>query len=644
MGSIAIHQEVSTYVIKELAQIRPDEEYIYLYLGSFLTDISQLRDPYANFVGKRALLDTARAGSFWLSLPILGLPLAHVLRLPTWIDELLGTLRGNQRYGALVRFLSHIARFLTHQLFADESNTRAWLSRLRSGVERDPLQEAELLGFPVQPMTPGEVDRVFGPVLGFTQYYPHEHLDLPPYREGPAQRDSVLYRPQRRKLMGYLEEQIQYISEELTQLELRWVRHRSMQASHQARRDVLVRLGHILHAIEDYFFHSNFAELFHWKQLQTRYPRRRVEDAGDYDWMLVHSWPERLSDPESIKLRRRFARRLRYPVYEPDRGFGASGRYRESPNTSSDATNIVYTGGFGQSDLFHTVHSALIALEELLRNDERGRHVVNSGLVLIKVMFDRNERHQVAISAAYKEQRMAEHKKQVLDGSYERIIVNLQRDGNITAAGARELRKAIAIDKEFDERFESVLADLPGVGGFLISFFAALQRSIDESAREVERLNQRGARSVVDKGTFNGASEETIGSHSLLAKDEAEDNPLRKQAVALAMHASAMIGSLLAQRVNQEPSLNRGLDWDSIVRHYLRFPSGQRDRWESLIDARVAAGSQLWFAEAMSIADRPRFGMLGPDRQGDKLQRRREGRKAELLEQRYRGLEARVDV
>jgi hypothetical protein len=95
----------------------------------------------------------------------LGLPLAHVLRLPTWIDELLGTLRGNQRYGVLVRFFFHIARFLTHQLFADESNTRAWLTRLRSGIERDPLQEAELLGFPVQPMTPGEVDRVFGAVL-----------------------------------------------------------------------------------------------------------------------------------------------------------------------------------------------------------------------------------------------------------------------------------------------------------------------------------------------------------------------------------------------------------------------------------------------------------------------------------------------
>ncbi|MCI0663389.1 MAG: hypothetical protein L0220_20175, partial [Acidobacteria bacterium] len=301
MGHILAHAEISKHVIAQLTKVRPGEEYTYLELGNFLTDIDQFRDPYANFSAKSSILISAVRAK--LPAPIIGLPIIAASIL-AWRDELLGKAEPNKRYGALASFFTHVARFATHQFFAEDSPIHLYSSTGLTGTMR---------GDNIRLLTPAEVNRVFDAV--FTQYYPHEHLDFPPYREGPDHRDSKLYQRAKRGLIGYLEEQLQYVSEEFTKIELSWVLNRDRSASHESRRDILVRLGHLLHTVEDYFFHSNFIEIYQWNRLQRHYPYRRVANMEDYDFLLHHGLLGTRHDAKSILLRRRLGRRLRYPVF-----------------------------------------------------------------------------------------------------------------------------------------------------------------------------------------------------------------------------------------------------------------------------------------------------------------------------------------
>jgi hypothetical protein len=84
-------------------------------------------------------------------------------------------------------------------------------------------------------------------------------------------------------LLVYLEDDLRYLSEQLTWLEASWRkalvrRHDPMSA--RERQHALVTLGHILHAVEDYFFHTNLPEAHAWaaaaesSRPKTATPRR----------------------------------------------------------------------------------------------------------------------------------------------------------------------------------------------------------------------------------------------------------------------------------------------------------------------------------------------------------------------------------
>ena len=117
----------------------------------------------------------------------------------------------------------------------------------------------------------------------FTQYYPHEHTDQPPYvwdASEPARRAEVVrHQPAPRgsltrqgRIMNAVDnDYIQYLAERLTKLEAEWRRFKPADA--EARRKALVRLGKILHGVEDWFFHSNVVELVRLRQFKP--PARR---------------------------------------------------------------------------------------------------------------------------------------------------------------------------------------------------------------------------------------------------------------------------------------------------------------------------------------------------------------------------------
>jgi len=54
-GEVLRHAEVFHNTMEKIGSLRPDEEYTYLELGNFLTDVSQFRDPYAHMLAKRTI-------------------------------------------------------------------------------------------------------------------------------------------------------------------------------------------------------------------------------------------------------------------------------------------------------------------------------------------------------------------------------------------------------------------------------------------------------------------------------------------------------------------------------------------------------------------------------------------------------------
>lgn len=622
MGTITAHAEISIHVIQQLAKVRPDEEYVYLELGNYLTDVSQFRDPYSYLhARKTVLLEATRAA---LPIPIVGLPTVAGVAGP-WLDEMLGKPDPAHRHGALAQFFTSIIHGLTHFFIANDSRYQAFL-----------LGPLNTLGISLQFPSPSELDRVFAKF--YTQYYPHEHLDFPPYhdpeREGPNYRTSE-YRRQSSGLIGYLEDQQQSISEELSKIELAWVKSRTQASSHPDRHDLLIRLGHALHAVEDYFFHSNFAEIYQWERILGRNPVRQVRNKSDHDWLLLHGLDGTRYDSNSaLLLKRRLSRRLRYPIFDPK--VGAMFQYEPSRTASEEATDLVYTGGFGSNDVYHTIHDGLLSLQELFSGQDVGKKLTNSDLVLVRVLFNEEVRQRMVKDEEYAASLVKQHRDQTNQGVYIRKIKEGQDKGDFTSSCARELQSAFELDKTIENKYKG---RLPGPGGFLIKFLAAAQRESMKSHARVATMNGN-EQSIFDESTFNGASAETIGTHSLLSKDAKEKQPLRDYVMALAKHASTSLALLMAQRVNQDQNPAHGLDWLSIVRYFMRFPNRSPQSWEAQIITSIDENSNL--PAPSDVLDRPNFRILGPDSRFDELQARRNGTTTSMLEKRYQQLESRA--
>jgi len=644
MGNIRAHAECSAHVIAQLSKVLPDEDYLYLELGNYLTDVSQFRDPFAYFSAKKQVINAA---TFLFSLPIVGLPIRGVATATTaledWIKDLLGEAKPDKRYtGALALFFTHFVAAVTHQLFGPKCLPQS-LKAL----------SPKLIGPNIHCLTPEEVDRVLRKAATplhpspFTQYYPHEHLDLPPYKEGPQQSNDPLYQPYQPyrgqpSLIRYLEEQIQYISEELSKVEFYWVRSRTLPASHESRHDLLIHLGHVLHAVEDYFFHSNFIEIYQWGRLQRKYPLRRADNLNDREWLLLHGLEgsasllhnlEGFNYYNNVSLRRKFARRLRYPVSRDD---------------SKDATTLVYTGGFESNDMYHTIHDGLGHMEEFLSSiPGLGSIIHHAHLTLFRVMFSEEERQKAASDEEYMERLVQQHRQSLRRGVY-RQAIDASLVLGITDRAREELQLAFQVDQRLEEKYKDNFpkGKFPGVGGFLIAFLAQAQKQVEKDKPQVQRLNQQ-EKSILDKRTDNGASEEQIGTHSLLAKDSKETQGsagkqlFRDEVVGLAKHASAALAVLLAERVNSTPNPEVGLDWDSIVRYYVKFPYFRRGQWEEQILTRVQDFEEI--PDVNDVSDRPNFRLLGPGFGASKLQQRRNGNKAKVLEKRYQDLEVKAD-
>jgi hypothetical protein len=664
MGDLHRHAEIFEHVQQALARIRPDEDYICLELGNYLTDVSQFRDPFAQMKAKRMIWRKGY-GDLPLFLKVIGVipvvgtvvieaVLDFKVELDEWLDMMLGSHKpAAKRHGQLAAYMSAVVEGVTHMIFADD---------VTEGPKLRNLLLKPVAG--QTPLPPTELQRIFGAF--YTQYFPHEHSDFPPYvLYGEHRPNHRLYRRGSRGLSNYLEEYIDYLAESLSKIEVDWKAAAGLPRSDPKRHDVLLRLGKVLHGIEDFFFHSNYLELHLWHSL--RRGRRSTETDEEYRaWFAANirsRYLERdrggpITDvvgdswrPSPTHQVRAHLRRLRYPAYRP-----VDQLDRE---TSLPSLDHLYTAGFDAKDLNHTLGLAMESIESSLRQLEtvealpvvggvatgvlgaRGMTKLrDSELVLVKTALNKHYRSRMARDEDFRKGQLALHKTQVDTGLYEAGIQRLEATGHINASGAAAWRRALAIDKAA----EAFNEDTPGSGIVLITFLTDGQKELEESrkkSRRFDQANDHGPGNIFDIRSSNGASGEHIGNHALMAKDTQTTVPVHEETRRVARFASMAVVTLLASEVSRTTSTADGLDWDVVLRHYLRFPAGRANMWESQV---------LEYFRTNRVD--PTFDQI-PDRLTTqrasgpaglaRLAKRRGGTVRADLEKRYVALEERVD-
>jgi hypothetical protein len=617
VGDIGTHAEITAFVAGQVAASVPQvpaADYTYLELGNFLTDVSQFRDPVA-FHNARNKADTL------LRETAVGLP-KH-FGGPEWLRDVFGE-RSGPVHGALPELLRILAQAFAHELFDDDG--LPVLGRFLGLVPGD-VRPAVI---PEHGLPPDRVDAVLA--AHFTQYFPHEHLDFPPVADLPNHRAHPLFQPAPRGLIAYLEEFLRFISEELSRLEEDWVRARAAGLTAAQRQDFLVRLGHLLHPIEDYFFHSNLLEQYQWSEVRRAHPGADPSVAAGLRTLVDDGLRGTPLPADSVPLRRRLHRRLRYPVFDPSSALSAG--------TSDDRTPTVYTGGFGPTDVWHTLGGALEAMEAKLAQLPPKLDPRRTSLVLLRLLLSQSARRQMVVQNQATEMWKA-HREQLRSGAYRMVIAEWLGTGVLCRHAAAELTRAFDHDLAAMERHKGWIFDFPGPGGVLILMLEQMQQERDKATAAARRLDADPATAYA-VASANGCSAENVGTHSLLSKDSHDKEPMRPEAVAFAKHASAAIATRLLDRVYGPAPATEGLDWDALLAFHVRgVPAAPAaGRWEEELLHGVRGPATFRQPSVTDVREQPQVALLGPARDPARLAQRRAGTTRARLEGYYRGFES----
>ena len=384
----------------------------YVELGNYLTDVSQFRDPVSYVFAKQRIwrdfvlprvedkaalarglyvlgANAAAAGLMAVNRPrnaaaaaLLGAApgfitndlLGGLFGADTWIDLMFGTpfeglgagtRRSDESYGYVGKFFQHFIAGITHYLFASEITTDAPGEWKR--IDRVPERTVD-----------AAIDRFF------TQYYPHEHTDQPPYvwdaSDRPKRPDWYArhnYRdtsPAAGGIMNAVHEHyLRYLAEVLTTLE---DEGRTMAAlPPDARQAWLVRMGKVLHGIEDWYFHSNIVELIRVRGHDR--PKRANESDEQFLRRFVEETFGSADPARRTEFQRRLYRVLRFPAYERgDRknsaGIPCKKTSKRCGILSTPSLDHAYPAFPSQQDTAHTLMGALETLELKIEQGAEG--------------------------------------------------------------------------------------------------------------------------------------------------------------------------------------------------------------------------------------------------------------------------------
>lgn len=618
MGDIGTHAEIGRFVIGQVRKAVPDgtipaADYAFLELGNFLTDVSQFRDPAAYHRAREQARSTAGFGG-------------KIFGSADWVTEVFGRKSG-PRHGALPEMLRLLMSATTHLVFDSDSLPRA--GELVAAVTSSGPSILLEHGIPAE-----GVEQVLQG--SYTQYFPHEHLDATPLPSGqvPSLQNQPDFARGQSTLLAYLERDLLFLSEQLSWLESSW---RATQArvgisgmTDIKRQYSLANLGHILHAVEDYFFHSNLPEAHVWAAARAEKLRTAPGQEPSRSALLPAALSLTTLDPASTPLRRLLNRRLRFPAYQGSNELSTTG--------SEDATAFIYTGGFGQTDVWHTLGGALEALEDqlkLLPTKYAEYDPRNTTLVLFRMLLSQSARAEMVAKDTLEAQRDL-HLKQLRSGEYHTKIQAIAKDYPVCEHTIKALLDAFDLDLRVSTEYDGKIATFPGPGAVLITMMHTMETEREASAAVKATLDTNPA-SADGLTTDNGCSAENIGTHTLMSKDATSKEPLRAQAVALAKHASASIALRFLSSVTQPAAANEGVDWDAELRFFVRgvTPGG----WETEL---LTAVSQPHFQQpdVGDLRDQLHSVPLGPARDPARLAARRALTTTHQLEDYYRSLES----
>jgi hypothetical protein len=594
VGSAKSHSEIAIDVTRTLARelsgagMHAEEDLQFIELGNWLTDVSQARDPFAHISAKQRLLEKARSEVPWI-LQIMKDPILRLWRAPATFDALLGTPAA--RHGALAAYLEQIIVAVTALRFKT-------------------LSDADL-------------DEAFR--TGFSQYFPHEHLDFPPpspprFRlDDPVGDRSV---DAGARVPKYLRRQMAYLVESFAELEGDWIAARRQTA--KQRRQILLRYGHISHTFEDFFFHSNFLEIAQYHRVAAlREAWRKAGDAraqapplpdgfpgvGHPDpsvrWFMEHCLKHDHREVDSPRTRRVLFRRLRVPR--------ADGRAL-SRLDSGDGHDVVFTGGFASNDIFHTLYGILTGLEHDLSAElppllpsRTAKEALASPIVLLDFIL-REARRKTLKERATLDAVVRTHREQLASPAHEALLRAATSVVRPRAAAA--IRAAYRLDREIVRKHGV------GPGELLLHVANLLQAEHEASAAASATLDEttryfdkQVGQVLVDAvpASADGASAEEVGSHSLLAKDSPESGPLREEAMVLARFAAAFMAQVMARRVRAAaPGDGKVVDWRRLVEHFIGYPTAAGAGWErEVLDKKVRTTGDETVLEKVGKLTRP---------------------------------------
>ncbi|MDP9317600.1 MAG: hypothetical protein M3O94_00715 [Actinomycetota bacterium] len=571
MGDVQTHAEIARAVIPLLGA---DEAPLF-EVGNWLTDVSQFRDPFAHIGGKSRIF-TEGLSKFG------GVPrfihLADVFYgLDNYLDELCGVtpegrVRGTRPGadpakdrpddGLLARWFRAILVLITC------NPTRLTPLKLQPGLET---------------FSKPQIKAVFD--ARFTQYFPHEHVDFPPFPPNLPQRgtrepstvtvDGQAASPAR-KLHDYTEKQLLYLADLLTRIERDWAHDQA--ADLAVRRERVAEFGHASHAIEDWFFHSNFVETC-WELAHPGEPAPHA--------VLPPPPPEDIESfgpvPTENTFQRRLHRRLRSPRFTGD---------SDTLSTeTSDPVTLLFTGSYGSNDLFF---SLIDALGHVIGTRPTGTGVHSMILTqLHDALFGTEDEQKASL-------------KRWLELCSSGKLVTAARVGHI--AGQVEdfeveaIEEICRIEKHLAETYPRValfglLGDPMGVLGLVQQMFTKGRAIVKESLEHGAEIDQDPARGITDDRSDNGSPGENLGSHSLLCKDSTRKEPLREATLRLATYTATYVAKTMVDRTPaRSPAQPEDfVDWLELLRYFITHPA----------QASGGAGTEWWRKPLEAIDPRP---------------------------------------
>lgn len=602
MGNISTHRFVGEAakvdLPPDLPPISQEEFRTYFRIGNWLTDVSQLRDPFANALGKSTAWKKAREESFAKKLPFVMDLIANV---DNWLDELTGEPGDSDREALLSTWFGKAVFIYGMETFRDRTEDKKKLDKAKTDpavaaklvsdaasspfdVKKDDAAEmlkiASDLSKPTKDhkVPAAEFKRVFDTF--WTQYWPHEHVDFPPWPLGDplGERDRSDKKKHScdhadgdhpsdsRRLLKYQEEQILSLAETLTSIEQDWIELGTDYATDDKRKgvhDLLVRLGKASHAVEDFYFHSNFVETA-WASLSDA--ERATSDKAAVGL-------------DNIRAERLLRRRLRAPLAKDG---------KLSPERSG-ATELVFTESFGEKDISHTFADSMSDMEahsDLLRLFGK---VFEPLLVVTDKEREKTLLHDDKVEAVTKA-----HFKRVLDGTYDKRADWLVDHWAVSAESRDALKAANEIDGRLYKKYSIIEL---GVFGFILKMISGADKDHTESEGISDRLDKQPARSPDQEPTDNGASAENVGTHSLLAKDSIRKEPLRTPTIQVAAFVVRYVVRTMMQAVGLQTSpvaaarstreskdsntldRVRAVDWLHLLRHFLCHPAEAERLW-----------------------------------------------------------------